>query len=296
MIQLQPREIFTIVRQLPDPGDTGTYYVRASVYNSRTGELLKDINLVDRGGQRFTQDYQIPADVSGQGFYIDITTNVYTDSIYSVNSTIYGRDNNSYLVFDRISRLAGGGSGGGDIDYKKIQRLLSEFFLPFARNKDQKGNIIDLWPEAQKVDINPLHESISALHEKFDSVEPQENEAIDFAPVTAAISATEKRILFHIDEKEVTESTDLTPVLDAISEVKESVEKTQEEGLREMKECISKMEDMCGKYQDMFKENYPELSKNLEVMVKQLKEAVAYSTVLPKGEKPRSLEERARGL
>jgi len=64
MLQVNPRETYPIVRQLADPLDTGTYYVRAVVRNARTDETLETLNLTNKGSGRFLYNYQVPADAS----------------------------------------------------------------------------------------------------------------------------------------------------------------------------------------------------------------------------------------
>ena len=81
MIQLRPTETFTIVRVLGDTVDTATYFVQAIIRNSNTGKIIDTINLTDKGNRRFTGNWEVAADVSGEGFYIDITTTVYFNTI-----------------------------------------------------------------------------------------------------------------------------------------------------------------------------------------------------------------------
>src|SRR3990167_6396837 len=100
MLQLSPGEYFAIVRQLADPNDTGTYYVRAFVRNARTDTLLDTVNLTDRTGQRFSVEWQVPSSTS-DALYIAVTTRVYTDSAYTTLSTDYSQEMEVYLVEDR---------------------------------------------------------------------------------------------------------------------------------------------------------------------------------------------------
>ena len=90
MIQLTPQKIFTIVRGLENHIDTATYYVQAVIRNSRTNAIIDTINLTDRDGYRFSKEWQVPADPSGEGLVIDIVTSIYTDSGYTTKSENYG--------------------------------------------------------------------------------------------------------------------------------------------------------------------------------------------------------------
>lgn len=123
-MQLQPQEIFTVVRQLHDWSDTDTNYVQAVIRNARTDELLATLNLTDKGSRRFSKTWQVKADPSGLGFYITITTTVFTDSGYTTKNSNYGEEMNTYLVDERKRNL--GGSGGNDVDYKKIRDIFKE--------------------------------------------------------------------------------------------------------------------------------------------------------------------------
>lgn len=132
-MQLNPRETFTIVRQIEDHTDQATYYVRAVIRNAKTDAIIQVdgnnyVNLTDQGSQRFTKNWLVPADASGQGFYISILTSVYTDSGYTTKSENYGDKIETYLVQDRVNANLGGlgGGGGSDIDYKKIRKIVDE--------------------------------------------------------------------------------------------------------------------------------------------------------------------------
>ena len=110
---------------LDDHTDGTTYFVRAVVRNARTSQLIATINLVKQSGvQEYKQDYQIPADTSGQGMYITIVTSVYTDSGYTTKSEDYGDEGETYLV--DVRRRSWGGGGGSDVDYKKIRKIFEE--------------------------------------------------------------------------------------------------------------------------------------------------------------------------
>lgn len=269
MIQLQPREYFTIVRQLPDPGDVTVYYVRATIRNSRTDELIDTVALVDRGGQRFTQEWQVPADVSGLGFYLDITTNVFNDAAYTVPSTVYGRDNESFLVYDRISRQSGGGMSVVT-DYKKINKMLIEALKPLEGK------------EVPELDLSPVLSLLKTIEKKVDGIEMPEMEKLELSPVIKAVGDAKTAVIAAIDKKEVTEETDLSPVLDAISGLDSKIEARDLTQQEKIEAYLSQLEEIRGSFEKMFKADYPDLAKQLDHMVATLREGFAYSTaVLP---------------
>lgn len=206
MISLQPREQFQIVRQLGDHTDGNTYFVRAVVRDSVTDTILKTQNLTMDATdiRRFKANYEVPADVSGLGFYIDITTSVYSDSGYTTKASTYSDELESYLVFDRIMKTGGGG-GGVDVDYKKIQKMLDALVKKFPEIKETDFSVI----------FNTLTD-IKAEIKAIDIPEMPEIPKLELSPVLDAISKSEKAIVNAIDNKEVTESTDLSPVVEEI--------------------------------------------------------------------------------
>lgn len=128
---LNPRESFTIVRQIEDHTDSSTYYVRAVIRNAKTDAIItvngnNYLNLTDQTGRRFSASWLVPADPSGQGFYVSILTSVYEDSGYTTKSVNYGDKMDVYLVQDRMNPNLGGMGGGSDIDYKRIRKIVKE--------------------------------------------------------------------------------------------------------------------------------------------------------------------------
>lgn len=155
-MQLHPREQFSIVRQIEDWTDSATYYVRAVIRNAKTDAVItvngnNYLNLTDRTGQRFSANWLVPADPSGQGFWISILTSVYTDSGYTTKSQNYGDKMETYLVQDRTNPNLGGVGGGSDIDYKRVRKIVDEVV------KEHIGKIeipeIPKMPEIKEVDL-----------------------------------------------------------------------------------------------------------------------------------------------
>lgn len=217
MISLQPRETFQIVRQLGDHTDPTTYYVRAVVRNSVDDTILKTQNLTVNATdiRRFKANYEVPADVSGLGFYIDITTSVYTDDTYTTKSSTYYDENNSYLIFDRIVR-PGGSGGGSDVDYKKIQKMLDTLRKSMEDPKD--------------FNIEPIMAAIMGLGKKVDGIDiPSAEdfaEKVELKPILVAIDGAKETILNAFDKKEPHEATEIQPILDAIGEVDDKIDRT----------------------------------------------------------------------
>lgn len=228
MIPLQPQEQFTIVRQLGDHTDSSTYYVQAVVRNSIDDTILKTINLTDKGSRRFKALYEVPADISGMGFYIDITTSVYTDSGYTIKSTAYSDENDSYLVFDRIVG-AGGGGGGMDVDYKRIETMLSK----------SQGSIIKALPEEHEVDLSPIMSELSDLRISLNRLDANLPKEVTLQPILTSLAGARTAIMKLVADT-ATDPTDLTPVLSAIIENAVSPEQLTaiEQAIREVKRSV----------------------------------------------------------
>lgn len=223
MIQIRPSSTFPIVRQIADPTDSATYYVRAVVRDSISGVTLDTVNLVDQGGQRFTYNYPAPQDGSGFGRYIDVTTTVYSDSGYTTRTGVYADENQTYVVKEYTGNLGGAGSGGSDINYKKIRALLKEVIdeqekVEMPEMPEQK----DLMPAIVALESRIVG-AISALPK------PEKPEKIDLAPVLEKIDEAINTFLIAIDQKEVTPETDLSPILNAlpVQELVGALEQTQ---------------------------------------------------------------------
>lgn len=128
-MQLTPSQTFTIVRQIDNVNDATLYYIRAVVRNANTDAVLATINLASKGSQRYTAQYQIPADTSGQGTYISIITYVYDDSAYSVPDQNYATEEHTYLVIQPPLSTFGNG-GTTVVDYDKIKKYIDNIKFP----------------------------------------------------------------------------------------------------------------------------------------------------------------------
>jgi len=270
MIQLDPQEIFVICRQLDDPTDTNKYYVRAYIRNAKTDELLDTVDLTDQGDQRFRGEYQVPADVSGEGFYITITTKVYTDSGYTNESPNYAREENQYLVQKRYNPILG--SGGGDhTDYKKVRKIVQEELKKVRIPKADLGPVIktikgikipkqkeiDLtWigkeinslkkeirnlPKPQRIDLGLIRKRIERVERKIENIEIPEIPEVDLSRIEQKIEDTNERISsIKIPEPE---KVDFTPVYQKINEenlkLQREIEKIKNELIR-IKDSLKK--------------------------------------------------------
>lgn len=210
-MQIKPQQPFPIVRQLGDPTDTNTNYVQAVVRDSLFGTVLAKIDLNDDGAQRFEANYLVPADVSGMGLYIDITTTVYTDSEYSVVNPNYEIVNACYLALQPLTigmGLGGGNGGGVEIDYKKIAAIINDI----------------KFPKQKKIVFEPLFRSLRK--EILSRLRVIEDREIDFMPVVNHIAQVGKLVKeIKIPTPKDPEKVDLMPVLEGLQNLAESLGK-----------------------------------------------------------------------
>ena len=222
---LEPFEYFTIVRQLADPADSNTYYVRAVVRNARTDAIIDTVNLTDRGSQRFSREWQVPADTSGLGFYIIITSTIYTDSGYSSVSDTYGYEASEYLIQERKPHFGG---HGASIDYDKIRKMVREIV------SEEVGGIPK--PEEPKeTDFSGILEAIGEVKTAIKTLPPPEK--IDLAPVLERMQMAEGQLIARIEQLPPPvkpEKVDLSPAHRGLQKIADIVATTRDvEGAKE---------------------------------------------------------------
>ena len=229
---IQPQKNFPIVRQIGNHLDTGTYFVRA-VIRDADGTILDTIDLVDKTGQRFQKQWHSVADGSGQGRYISIVTSVYTNSGYTTKSENYADEENTYLVFDRVSSTLRGGGGGG-VDARTVRRIVEDVVgkIPVPEKVDL-GTI----PKPEKVELR-WEEVLQGLKEIKIALDNVPTEIVSLSPVVSRLND----IAQMIETKEVTPETDLSPVLDVLGDTKEENRMDN----NEMKDFLKGVEDTLG--------------------------------------------------
>lgn len=269
-LQLQPQKSFTVVRQIANHLDVSTYYVRAVIRNAYTDALIKTLDLTDRGEQRFSKNWQVPPDPSGEGFYISIVTSVYTDSGYTTKSENYGDEENTYLV--RNHELLG--RGGGGVDAYTVRRILKEELAKLPA--PEKVEI----PEAREPEMR-WDETLAAIRAVGAKIDAQE--AVDLSPVVSAVN----RVFQAIQDKAVTPETDLTPVVSALKELQQT---TFSEN-RQLALLIQTLEDtLAGKVVGAI---HTDVVKTLEQAMKETTFTIAPTTATMDAPKPRQEEQQS---
>ena len=207
---LHPQNSFTVVRQIANHLDSATYYVRAVIRNAYTDATIDTLDLTSRGSQRFSKNWQVPVDTSGQGFYISIVTSVYTDSSYTTKSENYGDEETTYLVQDRVP--LGRGAGAGGVDYFRLREIVKD---ELEKAKPKEPEPIQ-FPEIPKYEMrwDEILAAVKNIEVKAEKIDQKET---DLSPVLDALNDVKQAVV----DKEVTEATDLTPVLERLSDDKE---------------------------------------------------------------------------
>lgn len=210
-MNLQPQNSFTVVRQISNHTDTNTYYVQAVIRNAYTDTIIDTLDLISRGSQRYSLNWLVPADPSGQGFYISIVTSVYTDSGYTTKSENYGDDESTYLVQDRILLGRVGGSGGGDsTDYDLIRKIVKDEITKIE--KAEPAEMPEMrWDEVLSA-ISDLQDKVLAIPTQYQDLSPFFIGAVEMIKKAVA-------------DKEIPEGTDITPALDQLKALSATLNK-----------------------------------------------------------------------
>lgn len=233
-MKLEPGRYFAIVRQLPDPNDSGTYYVRAEIRNAEDDTLIERVELIDRGNRRFSKKWQVYPNVPSEGLYISILTTVYTDSGYTTKSDLYAEEMETYQV--KTEPVSFGGGGGSGVSADMVRKIVREETLGAVTRgfEDMKGAMASI--------EQGFRNAVATI------VIPEQivPEKPDLSPIMAAIKA------IHIP------TTDLSPVLEAIGISNEEVFKAAVRVLDVIKVAQKAIDDLGN------------LSKSMEGMLETL--------------------------
>ena len=247
MNKLNPGQNYAFALQLTDPTDSTVYFPQTVIKDAITRGTVysKTLNLVDRGGQLYTENWDVPQDPTGTGFQLYAVTTVYTDSARTTKSSNYAITIEHILAQQNWQiGLGGRGWGGASFDYKKLRDIVSEVvdeklshlpplsFPPqekltpvvarLIRRVDAVGSGLDTLrrsiPNPVKLaDLEPLRAQIVVLHRLVESL-PRFKET-DLEPVSKLVKTEILRIQEIIGELPKFEPVDLSPVLKSLEEI-----------------------------------------------------------------------------
>lgn len=221
MHQLNPGSKFTITRQLEDPADTATYYVRAYIRMVDDDSLIATVNLTDKGEQRFRGEWYVPQ--YNVPTWITILTKVFTNSSYTTESMLYGRVEETFLIEQRWSHVFGGG-GGIDISYKKIQEIIREEILKIKMPEIKTTNKTII----KKVEMNltPILLAFGEIRKELELIKNRKEKDVNFAPVVNDI----KQLGIMLDKAiKAQPQTDFSDILRALKEVSDIINRKNSE-------------------------------------------------------------------
>jgi hypothetical protein len=198
--QISPGEPFDIFYFVRNPLDSTAYFVRAKVYDVRTGELLSTIALDQSptNSRLFIKTTQAPPDPSGYGRNIVAIASVYLDSGFTEQSDSYEEQEQYYLI-KSVAPMLG---GGGGVDMRAMREMV----------EDVVGKKLDGMekPKApEPVPYDALFGAIGALQREVNRV-PKE---IDLSGVSERLDALQATIS-AIPQPE---KLDLSPIVDAVN-------------------------------------------------------------------------------
>lgn len=247
-MQTEPQNPIPLVYKITDPLlFSTTYYVRAIVRNSLTGDTLNTVNLTRNStGTRYTGQVNAPADPTGLGLHIDITISSYSDSGYSTYADGLPEVLDKYWVRSAPQSF-GGFSSGSDVDYKKIKEIvkaeISSILTPISDNikslLSRKG-VNSLEKELKNINKIVLNIEQCMTSEADDSEE--EDKPMDFSPILTALATSVNNILSKISENKFT-PTNLNPVLEQLVTLATNISSLEGVHDSTKKEIIGKIED-----------------------------------------------------
>jgi hypothetical protein len=281
MFTINERERFPIVRKLNDPSDSGTYYVRAVVRNGLSGATISTVNLDNDGLgiQRFMGVLTAPADPSGQGFYIDIVTKVYSDAAYTTQDTVYTDEVNTYLVGQRYNHNLGNGGGAGpDVDYKKIRKIVQEVVAEGDKTEkiNEKIDGIEI-PEAPELDLSPVLSRLDDMRQALMPKEGNEKAHSMMGEHSKSISALQDNLLGSVGRL----SEELDGIKEEIGKKFESASTERHDKTSSIRAEVKKFDEAAGKVAD----NTEKITKALETVAGALEKAsftISVDKVTPK--------------
>jgi hypothetical protein len=201
--QISPGEPFDIFYFVRNPLDSTAYFVRAKVYDVRTGELLSTIALEQSptNARLFIKTTQAPADPSGYGRNTVAIASVYLDSDFTQQSEGYEEQEQYYLI-KSVAPVLG---GGGGVDMRAIREMMEDVVAKKLAALPKPG-------KPQTFPTEALFGAIGALQREVNRV-PKE---IDLSGVFERLSAIQTAIS-GIPEPEKPEQPDLSPIVDAVN-------------------------------------------------------------------------------
>jgi hypothetical protein len=200
--EISPGEPFDVFYFLRNPLDSATYYVRAKIYDVRTGEVLITTALAQSSTnpRLFSATVQAPPDSSAYGRNILAIASVYTDSGFTSQSNDYEEQEQYFLVRAAVPFM-----GGGGVDYRVIEDILDA-------KLDEKLKALPKPPSLPDMPWDSLFGAIGVLQREINRV-PKDQQ--DLAPLHSAIAGVHAAV----QALPAPEKPDLSVLVEAINHV-----------------------------------------------------------------------------
>jgi hypothetical protein len=182
--QISPGEPYDVFYFIRNPLDAATYYVRAVVYDVRTGDVLDTITLDQSptNSRLFIKRVQSPSDPSGYGRNVVAIASVYTDSGYTTKSDSYEEQEQYYLIKAIAPML-----GSAGIDYRGLRDLIAEVVDEGIAKLPKPPAPPDLPP----MPFDALFGALGALQREINRTP---KDLVDIEPILAGLSALRSTI------------------------------------------------------------------------------------------------------
>lgn len=238
--QLIPSQPYTLSYYITDHTDAATYYVQAVVYDATTGAVLDTQNLTRQSTNThlFSKIAQAPGDSSGRGRRIVVVATAYDDSGYTSKSTNYQQQSENYIV---VKPGAGVTLGGGyGIDYGMIGEFFTTEIAKILKNFDSTwggmtkvikavAERLDKIPTENvnvKSELEPILVSLEKLASLVSKIPTEKTNVSGIQKITEQALASIHKLM---EKDPPEEGTDLTPISDAVAELKDTVKNNHAE-------------------------------------------------------------------
>ncbi len=205
----KPQSLVYVAYVIPNPTEATTFFPQAVVKNTQTGVVVATVNLAQdaNNSRRYTGSFMSPADSTGLGYYLDVITIPYTDAGHTTPSQNYWAATNQYFVSQSIN--GGANYGGGYMDFgPEMRKLLREELkgIKFPQQKEFKIPEFPKFPEAQKINLEPISGNIASLFDEIKSfrqfVESMPTyKDTNLGPVSGSIGVAKGDIMRKVDAR-----------------------------------------------------------------------------------------------
>jgi hypothetical protein len=192
--QITPGENFDLFYFLRNPLDSATYYVRAKLYDLRTGVLIdtQTLSQSSTNGRLFTKTMQAPPDPSGYGRNIVAVASVYTDSAFTTQSDAYEEQEQYYLIKAAAPIL-----GGGGVDVRGLRDMLTDVLR-------------ETLPVPQTIPLDSLFGTLGVLQREINRIP---KEAFDVTGILSELTTIRESL------SSLPAPQDITPLSNALEEL-----------------------------------------------------------------------------